>query len=355
MSLEECGIQYKKLAGCLIASIRFNLINREETPIVVNELFQLIPNGNIAGQAFCIIQGFSSYQEGYEVEVGVPVSEPVDTGRVKSRVFPDIEVLSLVHRGPIEKLRESKVKLRDYALEHGLCSEEFSREVYPDWKHLENGIEVQFVLHDWCGLLTRNINHTLGEEAGKAIWQGYQGIGIETRLEERFQWVKGALEKLEGIAGEFQKYDAISRCAHIFPGGMVNRLADIYQRAREETQDSLNAVDAVIEFIRNDPGWGEKSLYRDGHVIYTSKLPADPEGYKQAKTVAEKRTAYCYCPLVRTNLERGMPATFCYCGAGWFRQQWETATGKPVKVELLKTILKGDDSCQFAVHLASDL
>jgi len=51
-----------------------------------------------------------------------------------------------------------------------------------------------------------------------------------------------------------------------------------------------------------------------------------------------------------------MPLTYCYCGAGWFRQQWETATGRPVAmVEVVRSALKGDLVCEFATHLAEDL
>ena len=68
-----------------------------------------------------------------------------------------------------------------------------------------------------------------------------------------------------------------------------------------------------------------------------------------------KRAAYCFCPVIRARLDAGMPVTYCYCGAGWYRQQWETATGMPVRVEVVRSVLKGDDVCSFAVHLADEL
>jgi predicted hydrocarbon binding protein len=51
---------------------------------------------------------------------------------------------------------------------------------------------------------------------------------------------------------------------------------------------------------------------------------------------------------------QGMPTTFCYCGAGWYRQQWEGAMGRPVTVEIVKSVLRGDDACQFAIYLPQD-
>jgi predicted hydrocarbon binding protein len=50
-----------------------------------------------------------------------------------------------------------------------------------------------------------------------------------------------------------------------------------------------------------------------------------------------------------------MPVTYCLCGAGWYRQQWEAATGKPVRVGVARSLLKGDDRCTFSVRLADDI
>jgi len=59
--------------------------------------------------------------------------------------------------------------------------------------------------------------------------------------------------------------------------------------------------------------------------------------------------------LVRSKLDQGMPVDFCNCGSGWFRQQWEGATGRPVRVDVLQSVLRGDEKCEFAIHLAEDL
>jgi predicted hydrocarbon binding protein len=50
-----------------------------------------------------------------------------------------------------------------------------------------------------------------------------------------------------------------------------------------------------------------------------------------------------------------MSPTFCYCSSGWERRQWEGAIGRPVRVDVVKTLLRGDDHCQFAIHLPEDL
>jgi predicted hydrocarbon binding protein len=43
--------------------------------------------------------------------------------------------------------------------------------------------------------------------------------------------------------------------------------------------------------------------------------------------------------------------THCFCGSGWYDQLWEGILGKPVEIEVLQSILKGDDCCTFAITL----
>ena len=179
-------------------------------------------------------------------------------------------------------------------------------------------------------------------------------LTIESPVDERFQWVKAVMERLDRLAGEDQKYDAVSGCAHVFPQGQIDKLKAVYEEARSRTGDPLHAVDAVIAFMADDPVWGERPR-RQGRVIYATKGPRDPQGHAAATSEMERRQAYCFCPLVRNHLDQGMPITFCYCGAGWYRQQWEGAIGQPVRIEVVQSILKGDDVCQFAIHLPDDL
>ncbi|MBN2257079.1 MAG: hypothetical protein JW704_04560, partial [Anaerolineaceae bacterium] len=163
------------------------------------------------------------------------------------------------------------------------------------------------------------------------------------------------ITRLEDLADKAERYDVVSSCAHVFPPGQLEKLRQAFQAARKKSTDPMAAVDAVLAFMAGDPGWGEKGAYREGSIIYHTKNPCDPEGYAKAATDAEKRAAACFCPVIRAKLDQGMPVTYCLCGAGWFRQQWEAATGKPVRVGVARSLLKGDDCCTFSVRLADDI
>jgi effector-binding domain-containing protein len=355
MTLKETGIEYREYPETLVASLHATPRSRADIQALIDELRQTIPPDLILGPAFCTIQFVTSVKEGFDVEVGFPVSGPDQTRGVRTRVLPPLRVLSLTHRGPLEDIGDSYRILYGRATEHGLISDEFCREIYPlPDDGGEKEIEIQFVLHEWTGLLGANAARVLGDSGREEVMQGVDALDLASTAHARFCWVKGAMQRLNPLATQDQKYDIVSSCAHVFPRGQIAKLAAVYGEARAENGDPMRAVDAVIAFMDADPGWAEGAR-REGNVIYSSKGPRDPKAYAEAKSEAEKKRAYCFCPLVRDHLDEGMPTHFCYCGAGWYRQQWEGATGKPVRVEILKSLLQGDDLCQFAIHLSPDL
>ncbi len=360
-------ILHKKLKESLVATVRLTIGQRADIKDALAELAHKVPAETIAGAPFCIFYFVTSVVDGHDVELGFPVTQKVETdtlywGRepsaLKSRVLPAMDVLSIVHRDAPEKLGETYGKLFGYAEAHGIISDEFCREVYP-FDAAQDGpgteIEVQFVIHRWNDRLAENLYRVLGEETQQIVMQGSDELGIETDVDDRFRWVKGMVERLDNLADEGKKYDILSSCAHVFPPGQIAKLKAVYEQTKASTQDAMQAVDAVLDFMASDPGWGKGRPRREGRVIYSAKNPRDPKAYEDAKDDLERRRAYCFCPLVRNHMGQGMPTTFCYCGAGWYRQQWEGAIGRPVTVEIVKSVLRGDDVCQFAVHLPQDL
>jgi effector-binding domain-containing protein len=354
MPLKGSGIKHKQYDETPIATTRLAIQNRAELPAALEQVARVVPGDAIAGPALAIFHFITSVADGSDVEVGFPVTRRVEAGQVRTRLLPPLEVLSLRHTGALETLRESYAKLYGHASAHGIISDEFCRELYLDLRDPANcEVEVQFVVHNWNALLGRNLERVVGAAGSEAVMQGSHAIDVESTVEDRFRWVKQALARLDGLAGEREKYDVLSRCAHVFPAEQVEKLRVVYEDARGRTGDALQAVDAVIAFMDDDPGWPEGSR-REGRIIYAAKKPRDPQAYAAAQSEAERKQAYCFCPIIRNHLDQGMPASFCYCGAGWYRRQWEGAIGKPVTIEVLKSILKGDDACQFAIRLPDD-
>lgn len=356
MSQRDLEIEHRRIKDSLVASIRANIRKREDLFPIIDRLHQAVPPAYVAGPAFCIFRFISSFAEGYDAEIGIPVRQAIETTEIKTRSLPSMEVLSLVHKGPLEGLGQSLGQLFGFASEHAIISDEFYREVYLDLDDPDSSaVELQFVIHNWGKLLDQNLGRVLGEEGRRQVMEGSEALRLESEAEERYQWTKGAIQRLDGLATKEEKYEILSRCAHVFPREPIEKLRSVYEKARAGTGDPLLAVDAAIEFMVEDPAWGIRPV-REGRVIYATKNPRDRQAYAAAKTEAEKRRAYCFCPLVRDHLEdEEMPWAFCNCSAGWERQQWEGALGRSLKVDTVKSLLRGDDHCQFAIHLPDNL
>lgn len=355
MGLHDEGITYKQYAEERIASMRTVIERRADIPDILKKIAENIPQQMISGPPFCIFQYVTSVTHGHDVEIGFPVSQPYNASDMRTRTIPKLEVLSLKHTGPLETLPESYGRLYRTAYSYGLISDEFGREIYIDWENsTSKTTELQFVIHNWHELLAANLERILDNDTAKNLMEPTRDITIESGVTERFTITKTIIKRLEGIVNDEQRYDILSRCAHKFPQSQIDKLKQTYQEAYAHTGNASAAIDAVLEFMGNDPGWGEKPE-RKGNVIYSSKAPRDPQSFEQAETDEEKRKAYCFCPLIRDHLDKGMPVTFCYCGAGWYRQQWEGALGRPVRIEIVKSLLKGDDRCTFAIYLPDNL
>lgn len=351
MSTKELGIKYKRVEQLLAVTARQEVKERREIWAALDDLARSVPAESITGPGLGIFQFVTSIQNAYDVEIALPVAYAVEG----AKIIPAIQVLSLVYRGPVEGLREGYVKLYGSAAQRGIISDEFGREVYHDVSDPQQvEIELQFIVHGWTGLLAENLERVLGRDALRSVMPGSEKLTLESTVDERFAWAKRAIERLNDLASPGQVYDVLSSCAHIFPASQIDKLRAVYAETKAQTGDGLQAVDAVIEFMAQDPGWGERPR-REGRVIYSAKNPRDQQGYETAQTELERRQAYCFCPLIRTHLESGMPLDFCYCGSGWYRQQWEGAIGAPVQIEIVQSVLRGDACCEFAIRLPNGI
>jgi len=346
MSLQEAGIIYKKIPAMQIASITFNSAPRqyEKVRATLQKLFQDC-QGAINGPVF-VINHFETADKGTrDFEVCVPVACPIETDEIKTRFLLGGEALTATHPGPFEKAGESLQKVSGYAWENGLPGREL-RIVFTtyDPEHPENNrFEAQTILISWPAQLAENLKRLLGESVAQNVTQGVEAITVESSFDERCDWIRATLARLDQAADPTQKYEAISPCAHVFPQRFIDEARAVYERNHD--------IDEVIQMmIAGHPVYA-KNITREGNIIYSTKPPLDKEGYQTAQTSAEKRMCACFCPMIRTRLDTGISATFCNCSAGWDRQLYEGIFGKPVRMEVLETVLKGDEFCRFAIYI----
>jgi hypothetical protein len=115
--------------------------------------------------------------------------------------------------------------------------------------------------------------------------------------------------------------------------------------AQEVTQE-------VIDFVRNDPEMGGGR--REGNIIYETKIPYMAKQYLAEFDPILKRYYACHCPWVREAIKNGdvkLVENFCYCSGGFHKKPFEVIFERPLKVEVLESIIRGDIRCRFAIHL----
>ena len=254
--------------------------------------------------------------------------------------------MSMIWKGPKSELLAARRELHEYANSRGLPHGLSPREVYlEDPNSDELHVEILATFHDWDRRFSENLKAVIGPENQSIIMEGYETLSPYTDAAIRGQWVIDAITKLDSIATEDEKYEIISGCAHVRPMEEIQKLKAAFDRNRD-----------VDEFLEE---WG-KSLpfvikpYREGNIIYQSKPPADPEAYKNATTQEELIKAACFCPIVKSTLDK-MPRSFCYCGAGWSKQLYETVFGEKLRIEVVETVIDGGKLCKYAIHLPDRL
>jgi hypothetical protein len=113
---------------------------------------------------------------------------------------------------------------------------------------------------------------------------------------------------------------------------------------------------SVIEHVERDPTI--ESGVRNGKVVTITKIPYMTIPYLKATTKKERTYYFCHNPMIREALldeEQPVSPIFCNCSGGYYKNYWEAVLDQPVEVELLESVIKGDNVCRFALHLPESI
>lgn len=136
-------------------------------------------------------------------------------------------------------------------------------------------------------------------------------------------------------------------------------LLERHQRKVEELQvhaDSKKVwfeqviTQEVVDYVKANPEMLSGVLKEDG--LYVTKIPYDTLAYLSGNNDLEKRYAYCHCGLAREAIksDEKVDPDWCYCSAGFAKKPFEVILDKPLKVQVLKSVLNGDMSCRFRIY-----
>jgi len=145
------------------------------------------------------------------------------------------------------------------------------------------------------------------------------------QLEQRITFVQTRMAKLVGILDEEMGDEGLTRVLD----KLGRECSKVYESMIKKYEKNL---DGFLQMVQKD--WG-------------MKVEHDKE--KKLVMVIGEKTGKCFCPFVKESL---MSADFCNCSLGWQQQTFSTVIGKPVRVRVVNSVLRGAKSCDFAIDYA---
>ncbi|MFW9870375.1 MAG: GyrI-like domain-containing protein, partial [Candidatus Thorarchaeota archaeon] len=204
--LEETLVIYKRIHG-----------KAKDLPPIFESLSKAA--GNKANGVPIVIHHWPLRDDnGYDMDVCIPVDGEIKTSEFSTKTLKGGHAASLIYKGAYEKIGETYSRMVTDFYSHGLPIAESGRMEYPnlDLEDPEkNIIEVQIVLHDWENRLSENVRRVLGPDVEKQVMTSLREIPLTAPHKDRTNAIIAVLEKLEKVADESQRYEILSRCAHV--------------------------------------------------------------------------------------------------------------------------------------------
>jgi len=174
-----------------------------------------------------------------------------------------------------------------------------------------------------------------GKTIATKVMAGSEQITEKTDKRKTAEWIKSAMEKLDALVDEKTRVQIMQNCGY----NCAKKNSKVIERAVARRKKYVS-INEFLEAEQQKPQKGTR-LAKEGNILYQFYTP-------QAFT----RPMRCYCGLLRgLPNEQTVSKTYCNCSRGFVEKFWENVLGRPVKVDLLQSVVSGDKECKFAIHL----
>ena len=219
----------------------------------------------------------------------------------------------------------------------------------------------------WLRKFATALDGIAGEQVREEVMRGREELSSTSAREGVICWSRRAMERLVTAVDEKQARDTMTSCACQYPKANLRDVRSAYEETgnvdvalgmlqeKFETflRQTMHLEEEMITQIVNK-GWGSAGV-RMGDTIIATKIPKGGYlvQYMNEPDPDKRRALYCHCPRIRDvpKTSQTIPPIYCYCGAGFYKGIWEEILQEPVEVELLESVLKGDNVCKVAIHL----
>jgi len=222
----------------------------------------------------------------------------------------------------------------------------------------------------WLNKFYNNIAAFRDEETAKRVTEGAENINSKSSSEEIISWTLRALDRLEKFVDGSIVRKIMIACSCHYPQSELLEFQELYAETGDSDLVLRKLQDKFESFLRNVLKLGEKMIaeiklrgwgfagFKNRNMIIATKIPKSGylKQYLKEEDPEKRRELYCHCPRIRdaVRLGKSIPPNYCYCGAGFYKNIWETILQKPVEIEVQKTIFLCDDGCSFKITLPVD-
>ena len=184
----------------------------------------------------------------------------------------------------------------------------------------------------------------LREKVGEELCREFLSASMRDLPDEYYMEEKRKFQSAGGIDAYLKqrKEDFVERLRTCMRQGTFFFLQEI-------TED-------VIRFVESEPEMGGGR--REGNIIYETKIPYMTKQFLSETNESLRGYYYCHCPWAREAIKANnvkLESIFCNCSGGFHKKPWEVIFEQPLKVEILESILMGNDRCRFAIHLPENV
>ena len=175
------------------------------------------------------------------------------------------------------------------------------------------------------------LDRIVGDEAiTKKLMEGIEHITATSSGSEVARWYKSAMERLDALADERTRALVMEHCGYSCALGNRSHI-----EAGVATRKKYKSIDEFLEAEAR-----ALSIVREGDVIHQTYRPHATHKVR------------CYCSLIRSlPADETISLTYCNCSKGFVKKFWEAVLEKPVKVELIRSVMSGAPECKFAIYL----
>lgn len=224
----------------------------------------------------------------------------------------------------------------------------------------------------WLSRLEETLDDYVGEELQKKIMDAGGPIKQTSTTAKKTVWAKCMMDCLEANVDEKTCKKILTNNLHFKSpkspsfmklkrmyekaGSIDVVLQHLHEKWKKIVGDKYGYDSLEYKYVEADPTI--EAGVRKENIVYVSKIPYQIKKFIEAEDDQTKRYHYCHCGWVRDSIkkpeEEQVSHAFCNCSGGWHKVPFEGIFEQTLEVDLVKSVLKGDDICTFAIHLPEE-